>query len=240
MNQNSKKITNKNIMVENINRLLYQKNWSIRQLADEAELPYESVKKLVGGKVNNPTIYTISKVCDALNCSIDYILGRSVINTIDKKSLPPRVFNLLVEIAYFESRIADYNKSHKTDCISVLTPTGYVQDGMVFDSISTNIVNISAYKKDFGDIVLSGIKIVGRNLSPTYFDNDILLIGKDRFPESGETGIFLIGNKVYIRKYIPGIRLELAPINGDKNSLFIDNIDDVHYFGRVLTVVRDA
>ena len=101
-------------MVENINRLLYQKNWSIRQLADEAELPYESVKKLVGGKVNNPTIYTISKVCDALNCSIDYILGRSVINTIDKKSLPPRVFNLLVEIAYFESRIADYNKSHKT------------------------------------------------------------------------------------------------------------------------------
>ena len=230
MNQNSKKITNKNIMVENINRLLYQKNWSIRQLADEAELPYESVKKLVGGKVNNPTIYTISKVCDALNCSIDYILGRSVINTIDKKSLPPRVFNLLVEIAYFESRIADYNKSHKTDCISVLTPTGYVQDGMVFDSISTN----------FGDIVLCGIKIVGRNLSPTYFDNDILLIGKDRFPESGETGIFLIGNKVYIRKYIPGIRLELAPINGDKNSLFIDNIDDVHYFGRVLTVVRDA
>ena len=110
MNQNSNKITNKNIMVENINRLLYQKNWSIRQLADEAELPYESVKKLVGGKVNNPTIYTISKVCDALNCSIDYILGRSVINTIDKKSLPPRVFNLLVEIAYFESRIADYNK----------------------------------------------------------------------------------------------------------------------------------
>ena len=84
MNQNSNKITNKNIMVENINRLLYQKNWSIRQLADEAELPYESVKKLVGGKVNNPTIYTISKVCDALNCSIDYILGRSVINTIDK------------------------------------------------------------------------------------------------------------------------------------------------------------
>lgn len=207
MNQNSNKITNKNIMVENINRLLYQKNWSIRQLADEAELPYESVKKLVGGKVNNPTIYTISKVCDALNCSIDYLLGRSVINTIDKKSL---------------------------------TPTGYVQDGMVFDSISTNIVNISAYKKDFGDIVLCGIKIVGRNLSPTYLDNDILLIGKDRFPESGETGIFLIGNKVYIRKYIPGIRLELAPINGDKNSLFIDNIDDVHYFGRVLTVVRDA
>ena len=146
----------------------------------------------------------------------------------------------MAEIAYFESRIADYNQSHKTDCVSVLTPTGIVQDGMVFDSISTDIVDISSYRKDFGDIVLCGIKIVGRNLSPTYFDNDILLIGKDRFPEYGETGIFLIGNKVYIRKYIPGIRLELAPINGDKNSLFIDNIDDVHYFGRVLTVIRDA
>lgn len=241
MNQKSQDLDFlKNTMVQNINRLLYKKNWSIRQLSDQAGLPYESIKKLVGGKIKNPTIYTISKVCDALDCSIDYLLRRSVINTIDQKSLPPRVFNLLAEIAYFESRIADYNQSHKTDCVSVLTPTGIVQDGMVFDSISTNIVNISAYKKDFGDIVLCGIKIVGRNLSPTYFDDDILLIGKDRFPESGETGIFLIGNKVYIRKYIPGIRLELAPINGDKNSLFIDNIDDVHYFGRVLTVVRDA
>ena len=37
MNQNSNKITNKNIMVENINRLLYQKNWSIRQFANFAD-----------------------------------------------------------------------------------------------------------------------------------------------------------------------------------------------------------
>lgn len=98
----------------------------------------------------------------------------------------------MAEIAYFESRIADYNQSHKTDCVSVLTPTGIVQDGMVFDSISTDIVDISPYQQDFGDIVLCGIKIVGRNLSPTYFDNDILLIGKDRFPESVRQGFFLL------------------------------------------------
>mgnify|MGYP000075536215 FL=1 len=161
MNQNSNKITNKNIMVENINRLLYQKNWSIRQLADEAELPYESVKKLVGGKVNNPTIYTISKVCDALNCSIDYILGRSVINTIDKKSLPPRVFNLLVEIAYFESRIADYNKSHKTDCISVLTPTGYVQDGMVLTVFLRILLIFLLTKKILVTLFCVGLRLLG-------------------------------------------------------------------------------
>ena len=107
MNQKSQDLDFlKNTMVQNINRLLYKKNWSIRQLSDQAGLPYESIKKLVGGKIKNPTIYTISKVCDALDCSIDYLLGRSVINTIDQKSLPPRVFNLLAEIAYFESRIA--------------------------------------------------------------------------------------------------------------------------------------
>ena len=104
MNQKSQDLDFlKNTMVQNINRLLYKKNWSIRQLSDQAGLPYESIKKLVGGKIKNPTIYTISKVCDALDCSIDYLLGRSVINTIDQKSLPPRVFNLLAEIAYFET-----------------------------------------------------------------------------------------------------------------------------------------
>lgn len=85
MNQKSQDLDFlKNTMVQNINRLLYKKNWSIRQLSDQAGLPYESIKKLVGGKIKNPTIYTISKVCDALDCSIDYLLGRSVINTIDQ------------------------------------------------------------------------------------------------------------------------------------------------------------
>ena len=41
----------KTTMVQNINRLLYKKNWSIRQLSDQAGLPYESIKKLVGGKI---------------------------------------------------------------------------------------------------------------------------------------------------------------------------------------------
>ena len=90
-------------------------------------------------------------------------------------------------------------------------------------------------------IVINGESLTGEDMGNSLYNSECKRkSGKDRFPESGETGIFLIGNKVYIRKYIPGIRLELAPINGDKNSLFIDNIDDVHYFGRVLTVVRDT
>lgn len=44
MNQKSQDLDFlKNTMVQNINRLLYKKNWSIRQLSDQAGLPYESI-----------------------------------------------------------------------------------------------------------------------------------------------------------------------------------------------------
>ena len=43
MNQKSQDLDFlKNTMVQNINRLLYKKNWPIRQLSDQAGLPYES------------------------------------------------------------------------------------------------------------------------------------------------------------------------------------------------------
>ncbi len=229
----------KNTLVKNLNHLLYQKFWSIRQLSDAADIPYESVKKLVGGKISNPSAYTLVKICDALTCSIDYLLGRSAINPVYDKSLPPRVFNLLTEIAYFESYLSDYNKANNSERISVLVPTGKVEDGMIFDSIYTDSVDVGRYKRDFGDIILCGYKIIGNNLMPTYYDGDILLVGKDRFPAPSETGIFLIGNKIYIRQYLPGTQLELASVNNKSKSLFIKNIDDVHYVGRVLTVIRN-
>lgn len=75
MNQKEIEILHyKNKLVPAINRLMYEKSWSIKQLSEEADLPYESVKKIIGGKVNNPTIYSLIKICKALDCSIDFII----------------------------------------------------------------------------------------------------------------------------------------------------------------------
>ena len=48
-----------NIILDNLNEMLTINQWSIKKLADTADLPYESVKKLLAGKIKNPTVYTL-------------------------------------------------------------------------------------------------------------------------------------------------------------------------------------
>lgn len=228
----------KQSIVDTINRLMYAKGWSIRQLSDFSDLPYESVKKLVGGKINNPSVYTLIKISSALDCSIDFLTDPKKLIIHNYESLSERALTLLYELADFESHIADYNRQFNANELTTFVPTGNIYDGMVFDSFYTDTVDVSSYYEEFGDIIMCAVKIIGKNLHPTYLNNDILLVGKDRYPAKDEVGIFLIGQRIYIRKYIPGFPVELIPVNNSGNSLIISDISEAHFFGRVLTVVR--
>lgn len=224
--------------LKNIYRLMSQNNWTLRQLADNSLLPYESVKKLMSGKISNPSIYTLMKISHAFGCGIDYILETESTYGITSPKLPLRAFTLIQEIANLEIYLKEYNDRRGADEITVIVPTGIIHDGMVFDSIYTETIDISAYREDFNDIIMCGLKNVGKELSPTYLDGDVLLIARDRFPLNGEIGVFLIGSKAYIRKYTLSSSIIMEPVNGIGTPIKIHNIDEVHFFGRVLTVIR--
>ena len=67
-----------NIILDNLNEMLTINQWSIKKLADTADLPYESVKKLLAGKIKNPTVYTLYKICTALGCGIDQLMETGI------------------------------------------------------------------------------------------------------------------------------------------------------------------
>ena len=228
----------KDRIVSTINKFMYDRNWSIKQLSETSGLPYESVKKLVGGKINNPTIYSLVKICKAFECSLDYLLKNQPSYSFKLHNLPPRVITLLNEIADFEIYLSKQNQKYKTKYITSLIPTGIIQDGMLFDSVSIDAVNVSNHIEEFGDIIMCGLKVVGKSLHPTYLDDDILLVARDRFPLDGEIGIFIVNNKAYIRKYSIGNPIKLISINNTTDSLTVSNIDDIHFFGRILTIIR--
>lgn len=228
----------KNRIVSKISRLMYNKNWSIKKLADKSELPYESVKKIVGGKINNPTIYSLSKICKALDCSLDYLLENKPSYNLKLQTFPPRVTTLLSEIANFEIYLSNCNTNHHTNSITSFVPTGVIQDGMLFDSFTLDTVDISEYSDDIKNVAMCGLKILGNALNPTYIHGDILLIARDRYPQNGETGVFIIGNKAYIRQYSGGNPTLLIALNNKTKPIVVKNIDDIHFFGRVLTIVR--
>lgn len=47
----------------------------MKMLADQAELPYETVKKLLGGKIVRPSFVSVWQIAAALECSLDELSG---------------------------------------------------------------------------------------------------------------------------------------------------------------------
>ncbi|MFR6589798.1 MAG: helix-turn-helix domain-containing protein [Gallintestinimicrobium sp.] len=64
-------------LIENIGYQMIRRNWSMKTLADKADLPYETVKHLMAGKIGRPSFISILKIANALECSLDDLAGRN-------------------------------------------------------------------------------------------------------------------------------------------------------------------
>jgi len=65
------------MLAKNIKKLRKQKKLSQDKLARLADIPYNTLVKLESGKSKNPTYETLSKLADALEISIDKLVGRT-------------------------------------------------------------------------------------------------------------------------------------------------------------------
>ncbi len=65
------------LIIANICVELTARNWTLKKLSDETEIPYESIKKLFGGKVLKPSFNSIWQIANALDCPLDKLTGRS-------------------------------------------------------------------------------------------------------------------------------------------------------------------
>lgn len=50
----------------------------MKMLADQAELPYETVKKLLAGKIVRSPFVSVWQIAAALECSLDELSGRKI------------------------------------------------------------------------------------------------------------------------------------------------------------------
>lgn len=72
------------LSLENFDNALAQKNWDLKKLADKYDKKYSSE----GGRTiyntlrkwrspdGNPTLSNLARICDLLECDVDYLLGR--------------------------------------------------------------------------------------------------------------------------------------------------------------------
>lgn len=88
-------------LIDNICSQLSQRNWSLRTLADRADLPYETVKKLINRKIQRPSFFSIWQIANALGCSLDKLAGREYLSAAALHQISENaseIFQILTEM----------------------------------------------------------------------------------------------------------------------------------------------
>ena len=68
------------MLKDNLAKKILNKGDGFKQsvLARKAGVKEETLSQILNGNTKNPGIYTVAKIADALNCSIDELIGRDV------------------------------------------------------------------------------------------------------------------------------------------------------------------
>ena len=163
-----------------------------------------------------------------------------------------KLYRLTPSQLYFISDIIDFELSFLRqsseealeDYINLIVPTGNMEDGMIWDSMQIEKINIARYRKSFGSNLHCALRITSNNLHPVYNMEDILLISK-KAPRDGDT-VLLVNterNRAYIRRLHLSNTWILSPLNnfGVTFQIDVENKEEMSkwiIFGHVLAKTR--
>lgn len=219
------------------------------QMAEALDLSLSAYKRILNGETTKIDFYTLYRMYELTHklgyelCDIsdDYVMTFEKIRKLSASQL--RLINSIMDFELeFSSGLEKEKDVH--DYITVLVPTGNMQDGMVYDASSFEKVNIAPYRKRYGDCIDCGIRITSNHLHPVYHLNDILLISHEPIRD-GDTGVFIHkpSGLAYIRKFHHDSPCQLEPLNNYGKTFYVDSLDEEdmdHWikFGRVITKMR--
>jgi len=210
----------------NVERERIRLGFTQAEMAKKLEMSLSGYKKMISGETTRIDSYTVLLMYQ--------LCGKWLFELIEH---PVQAAETVFKMKYltesqlrFVSAVIDIEyeflvqQDTPDDYISVVVPTGNMQDGMIYDSANIIKVNAAVYRKRFGSDLHFGIKITSSHLHPAYNKGDIILVSQNPIRD-GDTGIFI--NKddgcAYIRKFHQAEPCVLEPINGFGQPFFVNN-----------------
>jgi transcriptional regulator with XRE-family HTH domain len=225
-------------VIERIYYLLNKQGWTLKTLAEESDIPYETLKKLMNHKINNPSMNSIVRIASAFHCGVDFLMG------LDDRLLAEPSLSRHSQSALQYLSDMDCSMTNSLGCEEKTFVPVYFPDSVLSDantSIKIDVLDISVYRSSLREILFCGIRIPNHCYHPIFYKQDILLIAQDRIPNYGETGIFMHDGILYIRKYYPqhdGVILEA--VNSIGKPISLTSFSGWTIFGYVAGLHRSA
>lgn len=236
----------KKIIIE-IEKKINILHWSGPRLASECEMSYDSLKKILSGKVENPSFNTIISICQILDIHIDDIIypkqstkGQNYsLNNSDISHLSHHGIMLMKYILEMEQLQDNCVENNKNESIPVLFPVGnHSSEQMSAEAFSVENIPAKQYYKRYGNKLSFAIKVATHILEPIYFYNDILLVATDRIPIDGEIGIYENNGKYFIRQYSTEPQKGLYSLTRIGSTITESELSKYHSCGYILGIYR--
>lgn len=206
------------------------------QMAERLGLSASGYKKIIAGETSKIDLYAayqvsklsgkfIFELCGESSAELEAFQGYRRLTSSQKA--------FVNNIIQFERDFQD-NNSACEEYISVVVPSGVVEDGMIWDSANVIKVDASPYIHKFGRELHCGIMVTSNHLQPVYQMGDILLVSR-RPPRNGDTGIFINREegRAYLRRFHQTSTICLEPLNEYGVTVELDS-DDMSEEGKWL------
>lgn len=190
-----------------------------KKLSDKTGISTGNISDWKSGR-SMPTAKKLVKIADYLNCSIDYLLGRTDIPEINKPlelSVPDRNADENIP-----KRILPFYRT------AASAGTG----SYLFDETPVEYVNVpKTDKTSAADYIM---EVRGDSMEPKFYDGDCVLIQQAERIYEGQIGIFILNGESYIKKMGSG---ELISLNPAYPPIKLHEYDDIRCAGRVLDTI---
>lgn len=167
-----------------------------------------------------PTAKKLISLADYLNCSIDYLLGRTNNPEINTETV--------------EKTFRSPEELHKLTVKTIIIPFYRIPasagtGSWLFDETPVEYTNVPKTEKtSAADFML---EVRGDSMQPKFSDGDRVLVKSSESIYEGEIGVFILNNESYIKKMG---RNELISLNPAYNPIKLTEYDDIRCAGKVL------
>lgn len=231
--------------LENIKRLKKEKGFTNESLSEKSGISIGTLNKLLSGATTDPKLSTLLPLADALNCSLDELIGcKKDRNVFLSEELSRKYHALdasgretvdyLIRKEYDRMTKERIGQPYSLEAppvrrlrlydIAVSAGTGSYLSGADYSEIAV-------YSNEKTEAADFAVRVYGDSMMPRYEDGDILLVAKSDEIDKGELGIFLLNGEGYFKKYGGDRLISLNPAYRD---IVLNDHDEIICFGKVI------
>ena len=208
---------------KNIFLLMDTRDMSLRELADEADMSFETLKSFLYGGAQDCKLSTAVKLATAFEISLDEMVGAETMSPMVKQSLsmcrkmPDYVVYLIR--SFIRHQYQQHNQfDDKTINIPVLLPE--CQNGYLQTTNITETVCIDHLTNNLKSKICIGVKVPCEHYEPYYMPNEIILLAADRDGQHNERCVVSHKGNIFLARKLFYVE------NGEKKFKYVSLLEE--------------